>query len=926
MTIRDSIIASANRLGIDPLDWANVISYETIGTFSPSIRGGKNNKHIGLIQFGENEQKKYKASQDQDFDSQLLSAEAYMKDRGLKPGMGLMDIYSTINAGRPGKYQASDRPGKNVASHVNDMLGGHRSRAANMLGVESYAPSDLKGVRVEYRPTTTASLDQPSTESRPSLPRMGASTILGGMGNEEMYSPPPRGMNTVEQFGDVEDVLDTPEWLGVKELGVDALAPTTPLIGSRPTIAGLDPPVTENPSASLRARPIIAGFDTPSTENMPAAPSSVPPGSTLKTRVIDGKFEQYIDSTPETLAGGAGSDTALGDPEDDLLRSSVGFYRKSRKRGYVDPDLNESVQRYKASRKAPAPAKAEHRVYDPLQVDRQGNPLPEKSGMGFVNLMNSMSLGLSSPLLNAISPEAGQRFDSDIRRFREDNPVSATAGNILGSLPATVAGLGIAGQAIRGVGTATGLARPAAFLTGQSGRFGAGAGQAANKLLSVGAAGALEGAGAEVLQSGLTDVPLSERFGRGAALGAGFGMGLTGAGRLISPVLGSASQGVKEIYKSAEKVFSNPKALPMGGQIAEQQGVRSAHKRLLGGDPETEQAVAWTGELMRSTGAKPTLVPTPTGLAQNEKRVSAFLDEAVANMNTPLDLDGVDAFTNWKAVWDDSKHRGAAYNQLNNEAERIFQRIEADGGMLAGGVVQDITKRQSTLGRIINGPDAVSAAHAEDLQKLLLEMVDRGAKNSPGGPTIKISNNGKDVEGTPSELYTLGRQWWKNQKIAEDSFKNNPSGVADPQTVAKMALKPSRGGLSDEEDDLMRNLVHTAPYMPRVTPQGTAEVAEQGPIRIFSNYATIAAPGGLAAGMAMGMGYPWQAALAIGGAGFLAGAGRNTLMRRAMARPDYANRLMGEPRAIEAALGREGLARRTAIGLGVPTRNELFEE
>ena len=39
--------------------------------------------------------------------SSLNAAENFLRDRGVKPGMGLLDIYSTINAGRPGSYDRS---------------------------------------------------------------------------------------------------------------------------------------------------------------------------------------------------------------------------------------------------------------------------------------------------------------------------------------------------------------------------------------------------------------------------------------------------------------------------------------------------------------------------------------------------------------------------------------------------------------------------------------------------------------------------------------------------------------------------------------------------------------------------------------------------------------------------------------------------
>lgn len=132
-----AIAGSAQRLGIDPVDLGTVISYETGGRFSPSIRGGTGNRHIGLIQFGPNEQRRYGASQGQSVPEQMAAVERYLVDRKLKPGMGIMDIYSTINAGRPGRFGASDAanggaPGT-VADKVNFQMAGHRAKAQALL-------------------------------------------------------------------------------------------------------------------------------------------------------------------------------------------------------------------------------------------------------------------------------------------------------------------------------------------------------------------------------------------------------------------------------------------------------------------------------------------------------------------------------------------------------------------------------------------------------------------------------------------------------------------------------------------------------------------------------------------------------------------------------------------------------------------------
>jgi hypothetical protein len=53
----DAVRATAKGLGISPRDLSTIIGYETIGSYSPSKQGPGG--HVGLIQFGRNEQRKY---------------------------------------------------------------------------------------------------------------------------------------------------------------------------------------------------------------------------------------------------------------------------------------------------------------------------------------------------------------------------------------------------------------------------------------------------------------------------------------------------------------------------------------------------------------------------------------------------------------------------------------------------------------------------------------------------------------------------------------------------------------------------------------------------------------------------------------------------------------------------------------------------
>lgn len=143
LTDQQALINTASRLGVNPRDLATVISYESAGTFSPAKWGGAGGNYAGLIQFGPNERKQYGASPDQTFQEQLPAVERYLTDRGFKPGMGMLDLYSTINAGRPGRYNASDAgnggaPGT-VADKVNNQFGPHYAKADKFLEGTSYA-------------------------------------------------------------------------------------------------------------------------------------------------------------------------------------------------------------------------------------------------------------------------------------------------------------------------------------------------------------------------------------------------------------------------------------------------------------------------------------------------------------------------------------------------------------------------------------------------------------------------------------------------------------------------------------------------------------------------------------------------------------------------------------------------------------------
>lgn len=206
MTDQQALIASAGRLGLSPVEWGGIIHYESGG--DPSRWGGTGGRHVGLIQFGPNEQKQFGVTGRESFQEQLLKAEAFMSARGYKPGMGVMNAYSTINAGSPGRFNASDAnnggmPGT-VADKVNTQFAPHYAWANKFLGGGMELPAPAGG---SSRPAAFG-LSGPTQSG-------GAGTVLpaggGDKGTPNPTSPGsggmgvPGGTNAAQGLGEAGD-------------------------------------------------------------------------------------------------------------------------------------------------------------------------------------------------------------------------------------------------------------------------------------------------------------------------------------------------------------------------------------------------------------------------------------------------------------------------------------------------------------------------------------------------------------------------------------------------------------------------------------------------------------------------------------------------------------------------------------------------
>lgn len=204
MTPQEMLIAGAEKRGFNPIDVATAISYETGGTFDPMISGPTTQwgTHRGPIQFGEPQAEKYgidfsspNAAWRSSLDPTSGGVWKYLEDAGVKPGMGLPEIYSAINAGAVGRMGASDANNGGAPGTVADKVAGmgdHREKAAAFLGGTWTPNADAGGITASAMggqpPMDVAALSE--LAANPYLPE-GQRAIVGALLQQAMTPPDP---------------------------------------------------------------------------------------------------------------------------------------------------------------------------------------------------------------------------------------------------------------------------------------------------------------------------------------------------------------------------------------------------------------------------------------------------------------------------------------------------------------------------------------------------------------------------------------------------------------------------------------------------------------------------------------------------------------------------------------------------------------
>ncbi|MFD9897465.1 hypothetical protein [Mesorhizobium sp. NPDC059025] len=352
--IANGIRDTASALGIDPVDLGTAISYETAGTFNPTKRGPTTQygQHRGLIQFGEPQAQKYGVDWSNAVDSQLGpngAVAGYLRDAGVKPGMGMLDLYSAINAGRVGRYDASDAnnggaPGT-VRDKVEQQMAGHRRNALALLGTDQQPAVAAVNAFANGQQPRPAEMGQADVERFRNAPRQADAVAYNGPGST--INPGDVLAMEAERKAREQEGLDanTPQWVrdmingsqnGQQVASLDpsigmATARTVPL---QPGPMSSDPAHQAFVSRMTSPRPMSGGAPMPM--QMAAQQLAAPRPQQIPPQQINAPMQVAQAGQPDLsrLPASAGGTV-------DAFNASQGPTLEMLARAAADPNLND---------------------------------------------------------------------------------------------------------------------------------------------------------------------------------------------------------------------------------------------------------------------------------------------------------------------------------------------------------------------------------------------------------------------------------------------------------------------------------------------------------------------------------------------------------------------------------------------------------
>jgi murein DD-endopeptidase MepM/ murein hydrolase activator NlpD len=178
---RQAIQYIASNLGVDPVDVATFINYETAGSLVSGsyrrgldIMGGDGGNYLGWIQFSPYNQQKYGVQKGMNAMQMADAVTRYLKDAGIRPGDSLEMLYQAVQApaylGRAraqGRVIGADSNGT-LTQHIKNMRSQHRNRAGAWLmdgAVSGGTTSAWRDTRLMSAPAQRLLSQLPKTSS-----------------------------------------------------------------------------------------------------------------------------------------------------------------------------------------------------------------------------------------------------------------------------------------------------------------------------------------------------------------------------------------------------------------------------------------------------------------------------------------------------------------------------------------------------------------------------------------------------------------------------------------------------------------------------------------------------------------------------------------------------------------------------------------
>jgi len=385
--------------------------------------------------------------------------------------------------------------------------------------------------------------------------------------------------------------------------------------------------------------------------------------------------------------------------------------------------------------------------------------------------------------LNPQQVSSGILADIQADRQKYGSGPAYVAGNVGGNVLATLpmmalggAGLGALGDAassIPGVGNL--------LAAGGSAARAVPGGSAVSSLISNGAKGALQGAGAAATTSGASNQPVMQQIKQGAEFGGVAGAAvpaLVGAGRdIITAARGGTTDAATAALAQQAQRYGIPITL---GQLSDNASIRaldSMSKRVpfSGSDSQAAAQQAAFNRAVGGTIGQPVDKITPQVMSTARAQIGATLNQ-IENSNV-VSLDG--PFLSEVAAIEKNARLSLTdpeYNVVSRQLDNILTNLQP-GDTITGQTYGNLIHKGSPLDAALNSRDSNVANYAGQIKGALQDALTRSL--SPADQAA----------------YTQARYQYKNLKTIEDLAEKSTTGDISPAGLMQ-AVRSSYGDMA----------------------------------------------------------------------------------------------------------------------------------